>query len=295
MEKKSLFKYGILILTSVFVLSACGKNINFYKKADESVGEFESPKIKYVKEERKEFENSNRKKEFEDLDGQGKYSDAIKITDALGNLVSTDFGDFDLGISLKESDLADAAVSAFVSYFDKDKEKLEDGKDIEFGPIWTEDPKVIANISFDKLYSESGHMLLVNLCVISENEQYSSYYIFNKNMSRIDYLSFSNSTENTSVSLTRGNKTTFPDGNMGSPGTVKEATEKRVAIEKRFLKEVDRTYGIKREEVFQTIGDEKIAVGNFPKDQGKVYKMLTIENLANSQNYPGDKGYFKIY
>lgn len=296
MKKRSLFRYGILIITSALIFGACGKNINTSKRIDESIEEeFESPKIKYVKEERQEFKNSDRKKEFEELDGFGKYSDAIKITDALGNLVATDFGDFDLGISLRESDLAPGAVSAYVLYYDKDKEKLEDGKDIEFGPIWVEDPKVISNISFDKLNSESGDMLLVNLSVISENDQYSSYYIFNKNMSRIDYLSFSNSTENTSVSLTRGDKTTFPDGNTKSPGSLIEATEKRVAMEKRFLEEVDKTYGIKREEVFQTIDDEKIIVGNFPKDQGKVFKMLTIENLTNSKNYPGDKGYFKIY
>lgn len=294
MKKTSLIKCTFLVLGLGLFLGACRKDNKLGQSEPVSIEE-DVPEIKYVKEEREVFKNSSKKKDFEKKYGFGKYSDAIKIEDALGNLVATEIGDFNLGINLKESDLAPGAVSAFVSYFDKDDKDLENGKDIEFGPIWVDDPKLISNMTFDKMSAESGDMLLVSLSVISENDQYSSYYIYNKNMSLIDYFSFTNSTENTSVEVTRGNKTYYPDGNGGSPGSLSEATEARVEVEKKILKEVKDTYSIKTEEVYQTIDKEKIPVANFPKDYGKVLKILTIESITNLESYPSDKGYFKIY
>lgn len=298
MKKGYLFKTSIFIFILTSLLGACSEEKGL-SQDENLVGSVEEettdlPEIKYVKEERQEFTNSDRKKDFEALDGSGKYSDAIKITDGLGNLVATEFGDYNLGISIKESDLGEAGVSAYVSYFDKDKKDLKDGDEIEFGPIWLEDPKVISNISFDKMDSESGDILLVSMSVISENDQYSSYYIYNKHMSLMDYISFSNSTSNISPAMTRGDRTTFPEGEDGEKGSLKEATEKRVVLEKSFLDEIDQTYGVEREEVFQSLGEDTTPVVYFPQDKGKVLKMLTIESLTDKKSYPADQGYFKI-
>lgn len=293
MKKSKLYKY-VLVGSLALVLASCNKKIDISQTEPLSTEE-QIPQIKYVKEERQAFKNSDKKRDFEKIYGFGKYSDAIKITDSLGNFVATDFGDYMLGIALEKSNLAPGAISAFVSYFDKDDENLENPKDIEFGPIWVDDPKLISNITFDKLKSESGDMLLVSISVISANDQYSSYYIYNKNMSLIDYISFNNSTANISVEVVRGNNSTYPDGNLGSPGSLKEATEERVAMEKRILEEVKETYSIVTEEVFQSLEGEKVPVANFPKDAGKVQKMLTVESITNLDNFPSDKGYFKIY
>lgn len=294
MNKSNLCKYSILTLSLVVLLSSCNNNTNMSKEEPPSL-ETQTPEIKYVKEEKQVFKNSDKKKDFEKKYGFGKYSDAIKINNSLGNLVATDFGDYNLGISLDKSDLAPGAVSAYVSYFDKNDKKLENPKQIEYGPIWTDEPKVISNIRFDKLNSESGDMLLVSLSVISENDQYSSYYIYNKYMSLVDYFSFTNSTSNTSVEVTRGNKAYYPDGNLAKQGTLTETTKSRVETEKKFLEELKETYKIKYGEVFQTIDGEKIEVANFPQDSTRVLRMLSVESITNLDSFPSDEGYFKIY
>lgn len=295
MKRKKFFVNKIILLFFIFILSACGKNNASSQSEISSLDQIEDINIRYVEEKREEFKNSDRKKEFEQLYGYGKYSDAIKITDALGNLVSTEFGDYNLGISLVQSNIAKGAITVNISYFDKEKEKMEDGKDIEYGPIWVDDPKLISNITFDKLESESGDMLMVSLSVISEHDQYSTYYLYNKHMNLIDYLSFSNSVDNSSVLLTRQSTDSYPNGNQQSPSGLKEATEERVNVEENILEEIDKTYKIERYQPTQWIVDDKIPVGNFPKDKGKVLKMLSIESITNNKIYPSEKGYFRIY
>ncbi|MDD7305679.1 MAG: hypothetical protein PUG67_03735 [Peptoniphilaceae bacterium] len=294
MKKSRIGKYIFTFFSLLILLSSCNKNTKTSKENVESV-DIKNLNIKYVKEQRQTFKNSSKKKDFEKIYGFGKYSDAIKINDSLGNLAAFELGNYNLGISLEKSSLASGAISAFVSYFDKKDEKLEKPKEIEFGPIWVDDPKPISNITFDKLTTASGDMLVVSLSVISAYNQYSAYYIYNKNMALVAYFSFSNSVSNISVKVESLDKLYYPDGNFSNPGSISEASKARVDMEEKILEEVEKTYGIKYKKVFQTVDGEKIAVAHFPQDSAKTMKIVTIESLTNLEKYPSYGGYFRIY
>lgn len=294
MKKSRLGKYIFTFFSLLIFLSSCNKITKIRKENVESI-DLKNVNIKYVKEQRQIFKNSSKKKDFEKIYGFGKYSDAIKINDSLGNLAAFELGNYNIGISLEKSSLASGAISAFVSYYDKKDEKLENPKQIEFGPIWVDDPKLISNISFDKLTTASGDMLLVSLSVISAYDQYSSYYIYNKYMSLVDYISFSNSTSNISVEVTRLDKLYYPDGNLSNPGSIVDASKARVDMEEKILEEVGKTYGIKYKKILQSLDGEKTFVANFPQDSTKTMRIVTIESLTNLEKYPSYKGYFRIY
>ena len=117
MKKTSLIKCTFLVLGLGLFLGSCRKDNKLGQSEPVSIEE-DVPEIKYVKEEREVFKNSSKKKDFEKKYGFGKYSDAIKIEDAVGNLVATEIGDLRGGMYLKEGGLAPGAVSAFVSDFD---------------------------------------------------------------------------------------------------------------------------------------------------------------------------------
>lgn len=286
MKSKKILTLSIIFLLLSLFLQAC-------EKEQEKYEEFDQTKIKYVVKKREEFKNSDQKEKFEEIYGQGKFSDAIRLKDALGNLVAMEFYDYNVGISLRKSQVANDAFSPYFDYYKKDDLAYEKENTREFGPIYFKDPNVISNISFDKVFLEDKELLLVSLSLISLDEQYSSFYFFNKDFLLEDYISFTNSTANIYPRVDYENESY--KANSYKEGSLLSAIKERVKKEDELLIDLFEKYGIESRDVYQKIGGEKVKVSNFPKDTGKVQRILSIESVTNKEEEDFSYQYFKIY
>lgn len=244
--------FGILALA--FVLGSCGfeSREDFEKDQglkSETTSE-ELPEIKYVKN-TKTTPSIN----FENLYGKAKVSERTYLKDAIGNLVSADFAGSEIGISIKPSQRAYNTYPAVLSY---DQAGMLVEK--EYGPVAAGD-NIFSQVDFDIISSESGPMLLVSQIVISDSENTSAYYLYNRYMSLVDSFQFVNSTANTDVYVYRLGSL-IEGGNVTMPGDLKTAIDKRMISEEKHLKDILDLYKVKYSKVKGKIENKEIEVGH---------------------------------
>lgn len=283
MKKKFFLSLGLAL-----ALSSC----NFQPRADferelaatekTSQKDFIMPDVRYEKagEEGEELENTNSKNE-EKLDltqiyGSGKAGTNLNPADAVGNIIDTSIGDSQIGISLLPSSQVGGAYSTILAY--KVNNELTER---EFGPIAGMNG-LNTVVSFDKINSESGPMLLVSQVTIENGETYSAYYIFNKFMSLMDYLFFRTSTSDTSPTVERlGDIVEYTDQSI--PGDIDQAIRSRMEAEERYLPSMLDIYGIQYRPVTSLYENRQMDIGYLPNVSGEDRILLT-KTTSSSQN-----------
>ena len=256
--------FGILVLA--FVLGSCGfeSREDFEKDQglkSETTSE-ELPEIKYVKN-TKTTPSIN----FENLYGKAKISERTYLKDAIGNLVSADFAGSEIGISIKPSQRAYNTYPAVLSY---DQAGMLVEK--EYGPVAAGE-NIFSQVDFDIISSESGPMLLVSQIVISDSENTSAYYLYNRYMSLVDSFQFVNSTANTDVYVYRLGSL-IEGGNATMPGDLKTAIDKRMISEEKHLKDILDLYKVKYSKVKGKIENKEIEVGHLADpDHGRIIEI----------------------
>lgn len=269
----------LILLILSFLFTSCTFDEKSNVESDEKSIE-EKVDIKYIPTE-KPFENTAKKKSFEQKYGKGRKSSSIELHDAVGNLVSANIGDIDIGISLLPSIANPGRHSIFINYENKEDDFGLDEENIEVGPIFDDD-KSYSLIEFYKMKSSSGDILIISQVQISDSYQYSKYSILNKYMNRMDYAYFYNSNENVYPTSIRSN-TILNESNKSEVGDVKKATYMRVLDEGKYLKDLYKTYEIDNIERKARIDNREITVAHFPKESDKIIKLLSIEKLENGK------------
>ena len=250
------------------ILSSCGfkSKKEFLEERQEEVLEAEDlPDIKYVKEKPKGDEV-----DFESIYGKGEKNEKVALKDAIGNLITTDFGGKKLGISIKPSSYLYNTYPAVLSYEENDQviEK-------EYGPVAAGD-NVASDVTFDIIKSESGPMLLASQVIIKENETSSAYYLYNKYMSLVDSFQFKNSTANTEVEVYRMGNLTEPIENI-SQGDIKEAIRKRIDAEEKNLRDLFGAYNIASEKLRADIDGVSLEIGHLPRPtEGRIIDIRMV-------------------
>ena len=280
----------VLIIGFVLALSACDfesradfeAEINKKEKISDDIT---MPKITYMaaSDEYKTFtediDNSDSEKiNFKEYYGQGKIGKGIDPAKSLGNIKDTKIGDTQIGISLVKSVQIPGGYSTFLSY-DRNGEFTER----EFGPI-AGFVGLNSTVTYDKIDSESGPMLLVSQVSQSNGDTYSAYYLFNKFMGLIDYLVFRTSVENINPTVERlGEVIEAPE--TVSPGSVDQAIQMRINSEKNHLPSLLDVYGVKTRPVVARVDGKDMDIGYIP-DINMKNRIL----LVRTTNDPNDQG-----
>lgn len=280
--KKKFFAIFAILLS----LSACDfqSRADFEKElsaADKKEDKnFVRPKIAYQK--AGEEENTSPKEKSEDdldlinLYGTGKNGKNLNPQDAVGNIIDTNIGDSQFGISLRPSSQMQGAYSAILSY--KRNNELTER---EFGPIAGVNG-INTTVTFDKISSESGPMLLVSQVSINNGETYSAYYLFNKFMSLMDYLVFRTSTENIMPSVERlGDVVEYTD--QAVAGDLNQAITNRMHTEDRYLPSMLDIYGVKYRPLTILYQNKEIDMGYLPDITGE-NRILITRTTSSSEN-----------
>lgn len=239
------------------------------KKVDK---DFKMPDISYEKAgEESSTNNDNKTDEKLDLTnlyGSGKAGTNLNPADAVGNIIDTSIGESQIGISLRPSSQVAGAYSTILSY--KRNNELTER---EFGPIAGING-LNTVVTFDKVSSDSGPMLLVSQVTINNGETYSAYYIFNKFMSLMDYLLFRTSTNDTTPTVERlDDIVEYTD--QAIPGDLNKAIKNRMEAEDRYLPSLLDVYGINYKSVKSLYENKEMDIGYLPDITGKDRILLT--------------------
>lgn len=239
------------------------------KKVDK---DFKMPDISYEKAgEESSTNNDNKTDEKLDLTnlyGSGKAGTNLNPADAVGNIIDTSIGESQIGISLRPSSQVAGAYSTILSY--KRNNELTER---EFGPIAGING-LNTVVTFDKVNSDSGPMLLVSQVTINNGETYSAYYIFNKFMSLMDYLVFRTSTSDTTPTVERlDDIVEYTD--QAIPGDLNKAIKNRMEAEDRYLPSLLDVYGINYKSVKSLYENKEMDIGYLPDITGKDRILLT--------------------
>lgn len=239
------------------------------KKVDK---DFKMPDISYEKAgEESSTNNDNKTDEKLDLTnlyGSGKAGTNLNPADAVGNIIDTSIGESQIGISLRPSSQVAGAYSTILSY--KRNNELTER---EFGPIAGING-LNTVVTFDKVSSDSGPMLLVSQVTINNGETYSAYYIFNKFMSLMDYLVFRTSTNDTTPTVERlDDIVEYTD--QAIPGDLNKAIKNRMEAEDRYLPSLLDVYGINYKSVKSLYENKEMDIGYLPDITGKDRILLT--------------------
>ena len=239
------------------------------KKVDK---DFKMPDISYEKAgEESSTNNDNKTDEKLDLTnlyGFGKAGTNLNPADAVGNIIDTSIGESQIGISLRPSSQVAGAYSTILSY--KRNNELTER---EFGPIAGING-LNTVVTFDKVNSDSGPMLLVSQVTINNGETYSAYYIFNKFMSLMDYLVFRTSTNDTTPTVERlDDIVEYTD--QAIPGDLNKAIKNRMEAEDRYLPSLLDVYGINYKSVKSLYENKEMDIGYLPDITGKDRILLT--------------------
>ncbi|MSS77612.1 hypothetical protein FYJ26_04180 [Anaerococcus sp. WCA-380-WT-2B] len=274
-------KHTILLclLSLYFLFTSCQKPSESSLKNGDKETIKEKVNIKYVGKE-KTFENTNKKKSFEQKYGKGRKSPSINLDEAVGNLVSAKIANIDLGLSLLPSTENSGSYSIFVNYEDKNNNLGLDEEKIEIGPIFDED-KSYSLISFYKMTSPSGDILIISQVQISDDFQYSKYSIYNKYLNMMDYAYFYNSNQNIYPTSIRSDAI-LDEAEDIEDGDINIATKMRVK-EDKYLKDLFKTYNIENISKKANIENSEMVIANFTKESDKIIKILSIEKLKNGK------------
>ena len=239
------------------------------KKVDK---DFKMPDISYEKAgEESSTNNDNKtdkKLDLTNLYGSGKAGTNLNPADAVGNIIDTSIGESQIGISLRPSSQVAGAYSTILSY--KRNNELTER---EFGPIAGING-LNTVVTFDKVSSDSGPMLLVSQVTINNGETYSAYYIFNKFMSLMDYLVFRTSTNDTTPTVERlDDIVEYTD--QAIPGDLNKAIKNRMEAEDRYLPSLLDVYGINYKSVKSLYENKEMDIGYLPDITGKDRILLT--------------------
>lgn len=239
------------------------------KKVDK---DFKMTDISYEKAgEESSTNNDNKTDEKLDLTnlyGSGKDGTNLNPADAVGNIIDTSIGESQIGISLRPSSQVAGAYSTILSY--KRNNELTER---EFGPIAGING-LNTVVTFDKVSSDSGPMLLVSQVTINNGETYSAYYIFNKFMSLMDYLVFRTSTNDTTPTVERlDDIVEYTD--QAIPGDLNKAIKNRMEAEDRYLPSLLDVYGINYKSVKSLYENKEMDIGYLPDITGKDRILLT--------------------
>lgn len=239
------------------------------KKVDK---DFKMPDISYEKAgEESSTNNDNKTDEKLDLTnlyGSGKAGTNLNPADAVGNIIDTSIGESQISISLRPSSQVAGAYSTILSY--KRNNELTER---EFGPIAGING-LNTVVTFDKVSSDSGPMLLVSQVTINNGETYSAYYIFNKFMSLMDYLLFRTSTNDTTPTVERlDDIVEYTD--QAIPGDLNKAIKNRMEAEDRYLPSLLDVYGINYKSVKSLYENKEMDIGYLPDITGKDRILLT--------------------
>lgn len=239
------------------------------KKVDK---DFKMPDISYEKAgEESSTNNDNKTDEKLDLTnlyGSGKAGTNLNPADAVGNIIDTSIGESQISISLRPSSQVAGAYSTILSY--KRNNELTER---EFGPIAGING-LNTVVTFDKVSSDSGPMLLVSQVTINNGETYSAYYIFNKFMSLMDYLVFRTSTNDTTPTVERlDDIVEYTD--QAIPGDLNKAIKNRMEAEDRYLPSLLDVYGINYKSVKSLYENKEMDIGYLPDITGKDRILLT--------------------
>lgn len=285
--RKALLLCGLAIS-----LTACNfesrsdfeKEIN--KDQDQVSEDFDMPKITYLpdddsfsKEDIKEDDDKG-KLNFIDMYGQGKVANNQDPNANHGNIKDLRLGDSQIGISIVPSIQRPGGYSSLLTY-ERNNELVER----EFGPVGGMSG-VTSFVTYDELDSESGPMLLVSQVSIINNQTYSAYYLFNRYMSLLDYLVFSNSTDNINPVVERlSDVIEYTD--QAQAGSLEEAINKRKESENRHLASLFDVYGISKRPITALVGDKEYEVGYLPDitDEKRILLVKTTANPVNSGMY----------
>lgn len=280
--KKNFF----VILAMIISLSAC----DFQSRADfekeiataekKQDKDFVMPDITYRKTGEEETDTVREKSE-DDLDlgnlyGSGKSGNNLNPADAVGNIVDTNVGDSQIGISLSPSSQRAGAYSTILSY--KRNNELTER---EFGPV-TGITGINTTVTFDKINSESGPMLLVSQVTVDNGETYSVYYLFNKFMSLMDNLVFRTSVNDTSPTVERlGDVVEYTD--QAIPGSLDQAITNRMEAEARYLPSMLDIYGVKHRPLTSLYDNRQMDLGYLPDITGED-RILITRTTTTTQN-----------
>lgn len=272
--KKKFF----LILVLVLALTSC----EFQSRADfekelanaekTSEKDFVMPDIRYEKagdnQDPANEEKSEEKLDLTNLYGSGKAGNNLNPADAVGNIIDTRIGDSQIGVSLRQSTQVAGAYSTMLSY-----KKNNELTEREFGPV-AGVGGLNTIVSFDKINSDSGPMLLVSQVTINNGETYSAYYIFNKFMSLMDYLVFRTSTSDTTPTVERlGDVVEYTD--QAFAGDINQAIKSRMEAEERYLPSMLDIYGINHRPVTSLYENREMDIGYLPDVKGEDRILLT--------------------
>lgn len=274
----------LICLALIFTLTSCDfqSRDDFEKdiaKDKINQSDFDMPEITYIKEGEPNESYSEKAEEEIDLDnmyGSGKFGKDLNLNEAVGNIVDMRIGDSQIGISLSPSNQYESAYSAILSY--KRNNELEER---EFGPI-AGFSGLSTMVSFDKIESESGPMLLVSQITVNNGQSYSAYYLFNKFMSLMDYLIFSSSVDNTMPTVERlGDIIEYTD--QAVPGDISSALANRFEAEDRYLPGMLDPYGVSYKQAKSLVEGKEAKLGYLPDISGenRILLMKTSTSLTD--------------
>lgn len=281
MNKKFFLSLGlILALTSCEFQSRADFEKELEAEDSTSEKDFAMPDIRYEKAgdepESSGEEKSEDKLDLTNLYGSGKAGKTLNPADAVGNIIDTKIGDSQIGVSLSPSSQTSGAYSTMLSY--KRNNELTER---EFGPV-AGISGLNTIVTYDKINSDSGPMLLVSQITINNGETYSAYYIFNKFMSLMDYLVFRTSTDNTMPTVERlGDVVEYTD--QAVPGDINKAIKNRMETEERYLPSMLDIYGIKHRPVTSLYENREMDIGYLPDVTGEDRILLT-KTTTSAQN-----------
>ena len=287
-------KKVLLILGLLVSLSACDfqsredfqEELSANKPVESS--DIDMPAIKYVSADNNQNlepksnnadankDDSKEKLDFISLYGKGKVGENMNPNDCLGNIVDTKIGESQIGISIRPSIQESGGISSILSY-DKGDGIIER----EYGPVAGFN-NLATVVTYDEIESESGPMLLVSQVSVDNTQSYSTYYLFNKYMSLMDYLIFRNSTDNIITSVERlGDMVEVP--NYSESGSIDEAIKHRMETEQDYLPSLLDVYKVKSKAIKSLVGGKETDLGSLPdiKDERRLLLIKTTSNPDN--------------
>ena len=281
---KKLYLAIILLLS----LSSCDfqSRADFEKELEKNNAtnnDIDMPKITYQEDDGsgevvEDFERREGDEDFTKLYGDGKIGKSIAPETAVGNLIETRIDETQISISLIASVQSPGGYSTLLSY-KKDGGLIER----EFGPVAGIADQT-TTVTYDKIETESGPMLLVSQVSVNSNESYSAYYLFNKYMGLVDYLVFRTSVNQIMPTVERlGDIVQWDD--MAYPGSIDQAIKQRMVTEGMYFPSIFDVYKIKMRPITALVNGKEIEIGSIP-DVGDENRILLAKTTANP-NSPG--------
>lgn len=286
-------KKVLLILGLIVILSACDfqsredfeKELSANKPIESS--DIKMPTVKYISADSNQSlevksnssddkDNSKERLDFISIYGKGRTGKNMNLNDCLGNIIDTNIGESQIGISIKPSIQESGGISSILSY-----DKGDGITEREYGPVAGFN-NLTTMVSYDKIESESGSMLLVSQVTVDNTETYSAYYLFNRYMSLMDYLVFRNSTDNIITSVERlGDMIEVP--NYSESGNINEAIKHRIETERDYLPSLLDVYKVKSRPVTSLVEGKEADIGYLP-DITDESRLLLVKTTSNPDN-----------